>query len=569
MSAAVDPLFALPASSTGAKLIDAAAAHVRQLRDAGVLGPGHELQAAIVQDLAASMVRAPGYAKAQLAKELAGALDRLPVPAAGDAWDTWAALARKLHTRQAHPAPPRYATRPTPGAAHEADGVALVSALLGRPLMPWQWQVARVATERTPDGSRYRYRRVVVTVPRQAGKTTLLGSIFTHRALTREAARVWMTAQTGKDATARWNDLRKLVTASPLEPFTHARLSAGSAALEFPRTNSHINPFAPTPESLHGYTFDFAAIDEAFAFNMDQGTALVGAIDPAGVTLPDRQLWITSTAGSVESTWLRSLVEHGRTSTSTAYLEWSGDPSDDPTSLDAYRFHPAVGHTITLEDLRDTAIEAPPSERDRAYRNLWVESINEPLMPAVELRANYKPITPPPTDGSTRVAIGFDVDADGSRSAIYTAWDTTHGPAAARITVRDGNAWLLDELIDTLAAAGTGAELVTPPDGPSLEVADELRRRGIPVTVLDSRAYATGTGRLHRALRRAELHLAGPDQDLETAVAGAATRPLGDSWIVSRTRSTAAVCSWGALAAARRLIDQDGITELPLIDGGQ
>lgn len=563
------PLFSLPTSSSGARLIDAAAAHISQLRDAGVLGAGHELQAAIVVDLAESMVRAPGYAKANLAKELAGALERLPVAQAGDAWDQWRDHALALHAPAAPVHPPRYATRATPGAAHEADGVAAVAVLLGKPLMPWQYQVVRVATERTPDGSRYKYRRVVVTVPRQAGKTTLLGALWVHHCLTRHNARIWQTAQTGKDATARWNDLRKLVTASPLEPFTHSRLSAGSAALEFLRTESHISPFAPTPDSLHGYTFDFAGIDEAFSFTMDEGVDLVGAIDPAMITLPDRQVWVTSTAGDPDSTWLRSLVEHGRTSTSTAYFEWSGDAGDDPMALEAYRFHPAVGHTISLEDLHATAIEAPPSERDRAFRNLWVDGVDEPLLPAAKLRANYKPVTPPPADGSRRIAVGFDVDADGRHAAIYTAWtldDEDQDQAATCLKVDAGMGWLAEELVEVLDAAGSGAELVTPPDGPSLEVADELTRRGVPVRVLDGRGYATGSGALHRALVAGRLHLAGPDPTLEAAVAGATTRPLGDAWVVSRSRSRQPVAAWGALAAAKRLLDVDNVAELPLVE---
>ena len=563
------PLFGLPTSGTGAKLIAEAHAHVARLREEGVLGPGHELQAAIVVDLADSVTRAPGYARAQLVKELHQALDRLPTPALADGWDTWAQLARSLSAPAAPVAPPKYATRPTPGAPHEADGVALVAALLGKPLMPWQHQVLRVATERLPDGSRYKYRRVVVTVPRQAGKTTLLAALYVYRVLTRPSSRVWMTAQTGKDATARWNDLRKLVGASPLEPYTATRLSAGSARLDFPRSDSHISPFAPTPESLHGYTFDNAAIDEAFAFNLDQGRDLLGAIDPAMLTLPDHQTWITSTAGGPESTWLRSLVEHGRTATSVAYFEWAGDLGDDPMSLDAYRFHPAVGHTVTLEDVRDLAIELPPAERDRAFRNLWTDSVGEPLLPIVELRSCYQRVTPPPTDGSVPIAIGFDVDADGTHAAIYTAWLAGGRVYASQLAARDGMAWLVEELRSALEAAGTAAELVTPPDGPSLETVAELDKLGIPVKVLAARTYATATGSLHRAIRRGELPIDGPDHDLEAAINGAATRPMGDSWVVSRSRSTNHVAAWGALAAAKHVIDQDGIAELPIIEGAE
>lgn len=573
MSRAQSTLFGLPLSESGRVLIDKTAAHVELLREAGVLGPAHELEAALVSDLAESLVRAPGYSKAALAQQLTAAIDRLPVLASDDAWDSWATLARNLHTPRHRTAPPLYATQPTPGAAHAADGVALVAALLGKPLMPWQYQVVRVATELTPDGTRPRYRRVLITVPRQSGKTTLLAAVFAHRALT-SFTRVWMTAQTGKDATARWNDLRKLVETSQLGPFTHARLSAGSALLTFLRNESTIGPFAPTPESLHGYTFDRAAVDEAFAFTVDQGRDLVGAIEPAMITIPDRQLWITSTAGSPESTWLRSLVDHGRTQTgvsdsSVAYFEWAGNRADDPDDPASYAFHPAVGHTISIEDLVEAAGELPPTERDRAFRNLWTDSTTEPLLPLDKLRAGYRDVPPPPVDGSVRVAIGFDVDADGQHSAIYSAWTSPAGEiVATQLAARPGMAWLVDELRDAVEAAGPAAELVTPPDGPSLETVALLSREGIDCRVLNGSTWALACGALHRALTHQALPLPA-DTELEAAVNGAATRPMGDAWAISRHRSTASVSPWGALAAAVRHITDEGTEDAPLIEGAE
>jgi phage terminase large subunit-like protein len=51
--------------------------------------------------------------------------------------------------------------------------LAKVSAQLGVPLMPWQQLVADVGWELAEDG-RPAYREVVLTIPRQNGKTTLV-----------------------------------------------------------------------------------------------------------------------------------------------------------------------------------------------------------------------------------------------------------------------------------------------------------------------------------------------------------------------------------------------------------
>ena len=60
----------------------------------------------------------------------------------------------------------------------------------GRPFMAWQAQVADVALE-VDEGGRFCYQLVLVTVPRQSGKTTLFGAVLDHRALIVARARCW------------------------------------------------------------------------------------------------------------------------------------------------------------------------------------------------------------------------------------------------------------------------------------------------------------------------------------------------------------------------------------------
>src|SRR5690606_5672588 len=100
---------------------------------------------------------------------------------------------------------PAYATAPTDGAMHDLRGIETVSAALSTPLMPWQRFVARVSTERHPDRpAEFRYKTVVLTVPRQSGKTTLTRCKLVHRGLVNPGRRSFYTAQTGKDARERW-----------------------------------------------------------------------------------------------------------------------------------------------------------------------------------------------------------------------------------------------------------------------------------------------------------------------------------------------------------------------------
>src|SRR5215471_15214010 len=77
---------------------------------------------------------------------------------------------------------PAIATARTPERLTFGGAVAKLAAAMGRPLMPWQSYVADVALE-VDDAGRFCYQLVLVTVPRQSGKTTLFEAVLDHRAL--------------------------------------------------------------------------------------------------------------------------------------------------------------------------------------------------------------------------------------------------------------------------------------------------------------------------------------------------------------------------------------------------
>src|SRR5262252_3191012 len=77
----------------------------------------------------------------------------------------------------------------TPRSDRQSYGgaVAKLARAMGKPMMPWQRHVADVALEIDADG-RFVYNLVLVTVPRQSGKTTLFGAVLDHRAITTDRA---------------------------------------------------------------------------------------------------------------------------------------------------------------------------------------------------------------------------------------------------------------------------------------------------------------------------------------------------------------------------------------------
>lgn len=484
-------------------------------------------------------------------------------PAAPEDRELWDALGE---------ATPTYSTRPTPGAIHDLAGVQLIAKALGRPNMPWQDYVTRIATERDPEHpEQYRYKVVVLTVPRQAGKTTLMANVLAHRAQTRPGRRAFYTAQTGKDATERWKDLVNACTrpGSPFRGRVHLRKAIGSQSLTFP-TGSTVQPFAPTPKSLHGYTPHDVFVDEIFAFDAAQGADLMGAIGPAQVTLPDRQLWLVSTAGTSLSTFLREWVDTGRDATSDpassiAFIEWSQPEGLDPHNPDHWGFHPALGHTVTLDSLRELheQFSNTPGEWVRAFMNLWTTTTDTVLdMATFASRAAEQQ---PPADTST-MSVAYEVAMDRSRSAVYAAWvdPSTGRPALRPLKIAAGDAWVPEFVMaarDTLAPKAIGAD----DGGPTRSVTDRLRRllpdEGEELQLLGPRDLATGWDDFKSGVRLGGFSHDGAAQ-LTEALEVTVQRTMGQGWAPDRMKSRGPIPEVVAATVALRLLE-NGPAVLP------
>lgn len=471
------------------------------------------------------------------------------------------------------PPAPTYATAPTPGARHQLPGLARTARLLGVPLMPWQRQVARVATERRPDG-RWRYRTVVVTVPRQSGKTTLVQALQVHRAITRpERLAAYYTAQTGKDASAKWAELVERIDSTPLAGLLpNPRLSAGNQALMFPNGSS-LHPFPPKPTSLHGKTTPLVIIDEAFAHDTEAGSLLEGAVKPAQLTLPDKQLWIISTAGSAESTWLRSWVDQGRASigdpeANLAYFEWSladGLNPYDPANW--WSFHPALGLTITEDSLADDAKGTPPGEWERGYCNRWVEA-EAPIMDLTQFDglAAEPEWLPRPAEDAT-LAITYAAANDRSEAVVQLSWMAEERAITTTLRAGQGLGWVPESVSLALTQYPT-AVVGAHDDGPTRQITDWIRRDAIAQpAIITGHDWPTACSTwLWRANTGQLAHDGSPS--LRAAVQAVATRPSGAGWVFSEQHSPSSIAALMASAAGVRLAEHAPAHAAPLMEFG-
>jgi hypothetical protein len=479
--------------------------------------------------------------------------------------------------------PPRFGTLRNPDRPTLGPHVGRVAESLGKRLMPWQQYVADVAMEVDPDGNLH-YRRVVVTVPRQSGKTTLILPVFVHRSIAEfpggkledgpQRQTVVYTAQTRNDARKKWmKEFIPLVEASPFDPQMDKRLTNGSEGFDW-LNGSTFDLMATMEKSGHGDTVDLGIIDEAFA---QQDDRLEQAVEPAMLTRRSPQFWIISTAGENEfkSPYLWSEVRAGRelcelgVDSDTAYFEWSLAPDDDPDDIDVIaERHPAVGFTVSVGDLqrlRDRAErKGDMAGFRRAYCNMWgtVGISKEPKLPA-EAWAATAGVEVQPQPG---LSLSFAVAPDGEWSSIALSMGSLADPYVAVIEHRQGVGWLpgrLVELVGRWSPLAVGFNNAGPAAAQAAAVLAAFRDADISADLLvpvNTSDYKSACGGFYTDVVEGRLRRPDGQGPLDVAVADAAERPLGDAWAWDMRNATVPISPLEAVTVARYLLPTENTT---------
>lgn len=378
-----------------------------------------------------------------------------------------------------------------------------VARLLGITLMPWQRRAIDVATQYKLDdrGRRvYKYAQVLITVPRQSGKTTLMGPVQIHRMMTRGGpAACWYTAQSGQDARKRMIELIELVEGSPMKSIISSQRSNGGEGIKLmDKPGCHVTRFSPTFSALHGEHPHLVSFDEIWHYDEPLGEALLGAAEPAQITLgKSAQVWLFSTMGTLESAFMNKLVESGRTGADPAlcYIEYSLPDGKDPFDPAVWwTYHPALGNTIDEEALQVRADKAKESLIKRAtFIRAYGNRLGGGVKSIIDL-ADYdalSPVASPPVDRSQSV-LAYEVAPDSASATVMTAWfDVTGAPAFEIYRSQPGTAWVAP-LITKLKEKWE-CEVVADGAGPSKSVTTKLINDGLTPRELSMSEYGQAT----------------------------------------------------------------------------
>ena len=274
--------------------------------------------------------------------------------------------------------PPRWAsprtTRRTSGPA-----VAAIGKQLGLPLLPWQRQVLTVALEQ--HRGRPAYRDVIVSVPRQSGKSSLALSLMVWKLFSADDQRVLYASQTRGAAREKmlaswWPRLRRSPFADRLKLFR----GFGAETIEVDN-GSTLQLLSATESSGHGETTNLCVVDESW---VHQDARIEQSVRPTMATQRDAQLWIMSTAGTSRSVWWRGKLDAGIAAAQmgiaegVACFDWSA-PDDANVADEAvwWSTMPALGRLIDIETVRSDLQNMAIAEWARAFLNRWPNPAGE------------------------------------------------------------------------------------------------------------------------------------------------------------------------------------------------
>ena len=425
-------------------------------------------------------------------------------------------------------------------------------------MMPWQQLVHDVALEIDPATGLLAYSVVIVTVPRQSGKTT--GLLFPKYVLRCTA---WPTRQACVYTAAKRDGARKkfikefvpMLKAAPgyVEGRDYwVRMANGSEEIEF-ANGSYLGISATQSDSGHGETLDVPGLDEIFSHTdpeVDQG------FTPPMATRPEPQKWLLSTAGHSRSFYLKDKRAAGRRAVAedsgegVAYFEWSADwePGQPEPDVNDRRLWwyvmPALGHTQSEKAIAGQLADIGGRAFRRAFYNLdddQDDGEESPISPDAWGRQQDR--------GASmvgRLCFGLAVAPDLSRSTISVAGPRAGGGWLIEvIESRAGTTWVPNQLVELRNRNPEIAAVALDPGSPAGTLLADIEATGIPVLKLGPRDSAQATGSLI-------AHVVGTDEqapdvwhlgqpELDDAVQGARTKQLGDLVVWDRRRSTAYV----------------------------
>jgi hypothetical protein len=412
----------------------------------------------------------------------------------------------------------------------------------------WQADLNRCILAKDAEGL-YAADTVALSISRQVGKTFDVGGVvFADSIITPGTTTVW-TAHRFKVARESFNELRAWARSPLLRQhvdYDDITTGAGNECIPF-RNGSRIVFAARERGAIRGFTkvrrlvidegqilTEFALSDLAPTMNQAVNPQIIFMGTPPKPTDPS-EVW----------TRLRSEALAGD-SEGVLYVEISAAPESDLDDRDAWReANPSYPHRtpekamlrlrklLSAEDFRREALGIWDSEGGAGLSlTAWVALAD-------------------PESAAEPAAFAVEVSRDRATASIGMAGVMAGGRIHLELVDRDrGVEWLPGRCVELDDRHGP-AVFAVDTGGPAASLIDDLERAGVKVLRANaSDVAAAAAGLVDAVAQGAVSH--GPQPELDQAVGGAKTRPLGDgAFTFGRKVSTADVTPLIAVMLAR------------------
>lgn len=458
--------------------------------------------------------------------------------------------------------------------------------MCGMELLPWQkWLLIHalelapgltVSTlgERGPLDPIFRFRRVVVLVARQNGKSTLSQVLFLFSMYVLRTPLVLGTAQDLDTAEEVWDGALDIVEETPeLAALAAKPIRVNGKKTIRLRTGERYKVKSANRSAARGLTGDLIVMDE---LREQQTWEAWAAITKTTMARPAAQIWAFSNAGDATSVVLRylrkrahadlgdpdginaaddpslllpdegevnhsemeALGEEDLSGSTLGLFEWSAEPGKDVTDPEGLaQANPSLGYLISYSVLMADALSDPEWVFRTECLCQWSDGTLEGLFPSGTWEEQ--------TDDESTIAPGSRIQAcltmswDRSRTYIAIAGKREDGLTHIGVVAsRPGSSWVT-EYLSSPEAPPVHSIVVQERGAPESSLIEELERSGHRVLKWGgaelSKAHGTFYDQVAQGADGPLRHRSQPA--LNVAVATAVSKPLQDAWVLDLRKS--------------------------------
>lgn len=423
-----------------------------------------------------------------------------------------------------------------PTGIHTTAGprITAVAAAVGLELDQWQAEIVDVALAKTAEG-RWAADTVGISIPRQAGKTYLVGAVAVAYCLTYPGSTVAWTAHHSRVMLETFTWLKRLATLAPLDAYiSRIPSSAEYRAIEF-FNGSRIVMTARESGALRGVAkVALLVLDEAQILSdnaiSDVMPTQLRADNPLTIALgtPPRPKDPSEFLGQQRRQALEAYAA-GLPLDGAAWIEFSADDdadTDDPAQL--RKANPSYPKRTPLRAIRKLRRTLTEDHYRREVLGIWDDlatpAVIDPAVWAAALDQSSRAIT--------KLVLAVDVSPDRGQASVALAGYRADGLIHVEIDEsRAGAGWVIDWVRDRCANNDIAA-VVVDGKGPAGSLIRDLRAFArVVITTTDEMTDACAKFQ-DSAVAGTLRHIGQPQ--LTVALNSARRRSVGDRWAWNR-----------------------------------